>query len=203
MTAENNDLTQRHNKRMQKKKSLIDEKIAKADKEKGLLLILTGNGKGKSSSAFGMIARALGHDMKVGVVQFIKGRTDTGEEAFFSKNANVDWHVMGEGFTWDTQDRTKDIKAAEEGWSEAQRMMTDPSYDLVILDEFTYILQYKYLEEAPVIIDINNRPGMQHVVITGRAASDGLREIADTISEIADVKHAYQTGIKAQKGIDF
>ena len=195
-------LNQRHNKRMEKKKAVIDKRIAKADREKGLLLILTGNGKGKSSSAFGMIARALGHVMKVGVVQFIKGRTDTGEEAYFSKDPNVDWQVMGEGFTWDTQDREQDVKAAEKGWLEAKRMMSDPSYDLLIFDEFTYILKYKYLDEDTVMADIKSRPEMQHVVITGRAASDALRDAADTISEIADVKHAYRAGIKAQKGVD-
>ena len=196
------EVNQRHNKRMLKKKEIIDEKIAKADKEKGLLLVLTGNGKGKSSSAFGMIARALGHGMKVGVVQFIKGRTDTGEEAFFSRNPNVDWHVMGEGFTWDTQNREKDIESAKEGWEAAKRMLNDASYDLVIFDELTYILTYKYLDSDAVMHDIKNRPEMQHVVVTGRAASKALREAADTISEIADIKHAYQAGIKAQKGID-
>ena len=202
MADQNNGINERHNKRMEKKKEVIDKKIAKADKEKGLLLILTGNGKGKSSSAFGMIARALGHGMKVGVVQFIKGRTDTGEEAYFSKDPNVDWQVMGEGFTWDTQNREQDVAAAKKGWVEAQRMMSDPSYDLVIFDEFTYILKYKYLDTDEVMVDINSRPEMQHVVITGRAANDTLREAADTISEIADEKHAYRAGIKAQKGID-
>ena len=202
MADQNKGINERHNKRMEKKKEVIDKKIAKADKEKGLLLILTGNGKGKSSSAFGMIARALGHGMKVGVVQFIKGRTDTGEEAYFSKDPNVDWQVMGEGFTWDTQNREQDVAAAKKGWVEAQRMMSDPSYDLVIFDEFTYILKYKYLHTDEVMVDINSRPEMQHVVITGRAANDTLREAADTISEIADEKHAYRAGIKAQKGID-
>ena len=196
------ELNKRHNKRMAKKKAVIDNNIVEADKEQGLLLVLTGNGKGKSSSAFGMIARALGHGMKVGVVQFIKGRTDTGEEAYFSKDPNVDWQVMGEGFTWDTQNREHDIQAAEKGWAEAQRMLSDPSYDLVILDELTYTLNYNYLDEATVMADINKRPAMQHLVITGRAASKALCDAADTISEIADVKHAYRAGIKAQKGID-
>lgn len=197
------ELNKRHTQRMAKKKAVIDKNIVKADKEQGLLLVLTGNGKGKSSSAFGMIARALGHGMKVGVVQFIKGRTDTGEEAYFSKDPNVDWQVMGEGFTWDTQNREQDIKAAEKGWEEARRMMQDPGYDLVVLDEFTYILTYKYLDEASVMKEINKRPEMQHLVITGRAASKALRDAADTIAEIADVKHAYREGIKAQKGIDY
>ncbi len=196
------DKNQRHQKRMKRKKELIDKNISAAKEEKGLLLILTGNGKGKSSSAFGMIARSLGHNMKVGVVQFIKGRTDTGEEAFFSSHADVDWQVMGEGFTWDTQNREKDIAAAQKGWAEAQRMLADPSYNLIIFDELTYILNYKYLDSDAVISDINKRPNMQHVVITGRAASDALCNEADTVSEIADIKHAYHAGIKAQSGID-
>jgi len=196
------DKNKRHKKRMESKKSVIDENISKADKNKGLLLVLTGNGKGKSSSAFGMVARALGHGMKVGVCQFIKSRTDTGEEAFFSAHKNCDWHVLGDGFTWDTQDRTQDIATSEKGWEVAQSMLNDSSYDLVVLDELTYLLSYKYLESNDVLADISSRPAMQHVVVTGRAAMDELLELADTVSEIADVKHAYRDGIQAQKGID-
>ena len=196
------DKNKRHKKRMESKKSVIDESISKADKNKGLLLVLTGNGKGKSSSAFGMVARALGHNMKVGVCQFIKSRTDTGEEAFFSAHENCDWHVLGDGFTWDTQDRTQDIATSKKGWAVAQNMLNDSSYDLVVLDELTYLLSYKYLEGEGVLADIQKRPIMQHVVVTGRAATDELVELADTVSEIADVKHAYRDGIQAQKGID-
>jgi cob(I)alamin adenosyltransferase len=196
------DINQRHTKRMEKKKSVIDNNIAKADKEKGLLLILTGNGKGKSSSAFGMVARALGHGMKVGVCQFIKSRTDTGEEAFFSAQENCDWHVLGDGFTWDTQDRTQDIATSKAGWEIAKMMLSSAEYDLVVLDELTYLLTSNYLESETVLSGISNRPAMQHVVVTGRAAPDALRELADTVSEIADIKHAYRAGIKAQKGID-
>ena len=196
------DINQRHNKRMEKKKAVIDKNIAQADKEKGLLLVLTGNGKGKSSSAFGMVARALGHGMKVGVCQFIKSRTDTGEEAFFSAQENCDWHVLGDGFTWDTQDRTQDIATSKDGWKVAQKMLASDDYDLVVLDELTYLLTNNYLESDAVLGDINNRPALQHVVVTGRAATDELRELADTVSEIADIKHAYRNGIKAQKGID-
>jgi len=196
------DINQRHNKRMAKKKAVIDKNIAQADKEKGLLLVLTGNGKGKSSSAFGMVARALGHGMKVGVCQFIKSRTDTGEEAFFSAQENCDWHVLGDGFTWDTQDRTQDIATSQDGWKVAQKMLASDDYDLVVLDELTYLLTNNYLESDAVLGDINNRPALQHVVVTGRAATDELRELADTVSEIADIKHAYRNGIKAQKGID-
>ncbi|MCL4112288.1 UNVERIFIED_CONTAM: hypothetical protein GTU68_022782 [Idotea baltica] len=187
---------------MARKKKIIDAAIAASDQQKGLLLVLTGNGKGKSSSAFGMVARALGHGMKVGVCQFIKSRTDTGEEAFFSSHEKCDWHVLGDGFTWDTQDRTQDIATSEKGWDIAKAMLNDASYDLVILDELTYLLSYKYLDGDDVLDDIQNKPMAQHVVVTGRAAIDELVEMADTVSEIEDVKHAYRDGIQAQKGID-
>ncbi|CAA6828748.1 MAG: Cob(I)alamin adenosyltransferase (EC [uncultured Thiotrichaceae bacterium] len=198
--SEEKDL--RHKKRMERKKALIDASIARADKEKGLLLVLTGNGKGKSSSAFGMVGRALGHGMKVGVCQFIKSRTDTGEEAFYGKDPKVDWHVLGDGFTWDTQDRQQDIETSEQGWNVAKSMLKNACYDLVILDELTYLMSYDYLDSDRVLDDILARPDMQHVVVTGRNASEQLKELADTVSEIADVKHAYQDGIQAQKGID-
>ncbi|MEE9352261.1 MAG: cob(I)yrinic acid a,c-diamide adenosyltransferase [Thiotrichaceae bacterium] len=196
------DKNQRHKKRMEQKKEVIDKSIAKADQSKGLLLVLTGNGKGKSSSAFGMVGRSLGHGMKVGVCQFIKSRTDTGEEAFFNRDPNVDWHVLGDGFTWDTQDRTQDIETSEKGWKIAKKMLQNDEYDLVVLDELTYLLNYNYLDSDSVLADIKNRPAMQHVVVTGRGASDVLKGMADTVSEIADVKHAYKSGIQAQKGID-
>jgi len=197
-----NDQADRHATRMAKKKAVIDANIAKADLEKGLLLVLTGNGKGKSSSAFGMVARALGHGMKVGVAQFIKARTDTGEEAFFSKQPGVEWHVLGEGFTWDTQNLERDIATAKQGWAIAQKMLADPGIGLVVLDELTYLLKYGWLDVARVINDIAARPTMQHVVVTGRAAPQALLDAADTVSEIADVKHAYRAGIKAQAGVD-
>lgn len=196
------ELNQRHKERMAKKKALIDASIASANKQKGLLLVLTGNGKGKSSSAFGMVARALGHGMKVGVAQFIKARTDTGEEAFFSKQPNVEWHVLGDGFTWDTQDRVKDIETSKRGWAVAERMLSDPSFNLVVLDELTYLLSYKYLDSDIVLDVLMNRPPMQHVVVTGRAASEQLCALADTVSEIQDIKHAYRNGVQAQLGID-
>lgn len=187
---------------MARKKAVIDEAIARADQEKGLLLVLTGNGKGKSSSAFGMAARALGHGMKVGVAQFIKGRTDTGEEAFFSKQPGVEWHVLGEGFTWDTQDRERDVAKAKEGWEVASRMLSDPAFNLVILDELTYTMNYGYLDSTEILAKIQARPPMQHVVVTGRAASEALIALADTVTELMDVKHAWRAGIKAQPGID-
>lgn len=202
LTGKLPDKNERHNKRMAHKKEVIDAAIAASNKSKGLLLVLTGNGKGKSSSAFGMVARSLGHGMKVGVCQFIKARTDTGEEAFFSSHENCDWHVLGDGFTWDTQDRTQDIATSEKGWDIAKSMLSDPSYDLVVLDELTYLLSYKYLDADDVLDDIQNKSPALHVVVTGRSAIDELVEMADTVSEIEDVKHAYRDGIQAQKGID-
>ena len=194
---------QRHQQRMARKKALIDASIARADQEKGLLLVLTGNGKGKSSSAFGMVGRSLGHGMKVGVCQFLKSRTDTGEEAFFGKQTDCEWHVLGDGFTWETQNREQDIATSQHGWAVAQRMLTDPAYQLVVLDELTYLLNYGYLDADQVLDALAERPPMQHVVVTGRAASEALRELADTVAEIADVKHAYRDGVMAQQGIDF
>lgn len=196
------DKNARHANRMARKKSVIDEAIARADQEKGLLLVLTGNGKGKSSSAFGMVARAIGHGMKVGVAQFIKGRTDTGEEAFFRRCPEVEWHVLGEGFTWDTQDRERDIQTARAGWEIAHKMLADPTFNLVVLDELTYTMNYGYLDADQVLADIAARPTMQHVVVTGRAASQALIAAADTVTELMDVKHAWRAGIKAQPGID-
>lgn len=192
----------RHAARMARKKAVVDAAIAAATDERGLLLVITGNGKGKSTSAFGMVARALGHGMKVGVVQFIKGRTDTGEEAFLGKQPGVEWHVTGDGFTWDTQNRERDIATAERGWAIAVRMLADPAFNLVVLDELTYLLSYGYLDSDTVLDALANRPAMQHVVVTGRAASDALIELADIVSVIADEKHAFRAGVKAQPGID-
>ena len=196
------DADARHKARMERKKAQIDASIARAQDERGLLLVLTGNGKGKSSSAFGMVGRALGHGMKVGVCQFIKSRTDTGEEAFFGRQPGCDWHVLGDGFTWDTQDRAKDIATAQRGWEVAERMLADASYQLVVLDELTYLLSYGYLDNDKVLDALDHRPAMQHVIVTGRGADDALIELADTVTEMRDVKHAYRGGVKAQRGID-
>ncbi len=193
---------QRHRSRMQRKKKVIDTAIASADKDQGLLLVLTGNGKGKSSSAFGMVARALGHGMHVGVAQFIKGRNDTGEEFFFRQQPNVVWHVLGEGFTWETQNLERDIETALRGWAVVKEMLNDPSLDLIVLDELTYPLKYGWLELDTVLADLKARPLMQHVVITGRGAPEALCELADTVSDLKDVKHAYRAGVQAQKGVD-
>ena len=196
------DREERHRTRMQRKKEVVDKAIASADQERGLLLVLTGNGKGKSSSAFGMIARALGHGMTVSVAQFIKGRSDTGEEAFFRQQSNVTWHVLGEGFTWETQNLTRDIETAKRGWAVVKKMLQDPSQQLIVLDEFTYPLKFGWLDVATVLDDIKNRPVMQHVIITGRGAPEVLCDLADTVTVMKDSKHAFHAGITAQKGID-
>lgn len=202
--SESSERDERHKARMQRKKALIDEKIAEAQDEYGLLLVHTGNGKGKSSSAFGMLARALGHGMKVGVVQFIKGAASTGEEAFFRRFPDeVRYHVMGEGFTWETQDRQRDIAKAREAWAVAAELLSDPEIGLVVLDELNIALKYGYLELAPVLADIESRPLLQHVVVTGRGAPDGLIEAADTVTEMGLIKHAFKAGVKAQKGVEF
>ncbi len=201
-TVTTSDKNSLHADRMARKKAVIDAAILSADQEKGLLLVLTGNGKGKSSSAFGMLARALGHGMKVGVAQFIKGRSDTGEEAFFSQQSGVEWHVLGEGFTWDTQDRERDIEKARAGWEVARNMLANPEIKLIVLDELTYTFSLGYLDLAQVLDDIAARPPMQHVVVTGRGAPQALLDTADTVTELMDVKHAWRAGIKAQPGID-
>ena len=202
--SESSDRDDRHKARMQRKKALIDEKIAEAQDEYGLLLVHTGNGKGKSSSAFGMVARALGHGIKVGVVQFIKGAASTGEEAFFRRFPDeVRYHVMGEGFTWETQDRQRDIAKAREAWAVAAELLADPAIGLVVLDELNIALKYGYLELAPVLADIESRPLLQHVVVTGRGAPAGLIEAADTVTEMGLIKHAFKAGVKAQKGVEF
>jgi cob(I)alamin adenosyltransferase len=191
-----------HQQRMARKKAVVDASVARADKDQGLLLVLTGNGKGKSSSAFGMVARTLGYGYKVGVAQFLKSRRDTGEEKFLGAQPNVQWRVLGDGFTWDTQDRDADIASAQRGWQVAQGFLRDASLHLVVLDELTYLLNYGYLNARQVCADLAARPVMQHVVITGRAAPDCLLEIADTVSEIQDIKHAFRAGVRAQPGID-
>ncbi|ANF27709.1 cob(I)yrinic acid a,c-diamide adenosyltransferase [Stutzerimonas stutzeri] len=194
----------RHKARMQRKKAVVDEKIAEAQDEYGLLLVHTGNGKGKSSSAFGMVARALGHGIKVGVVQFIKGAASTGEESFFRRFPDeVRYHVMGEGFTWETQDRQRDIAKAKEAWNVAAQLLADPDIGLVVLDELNIALKYGYLELDPILADIESRPLLQHVVVTGRGAPPGLIEAADTVTEMSLIKHAFKAGVKAQKGIEF
>ena len=192
-----------YQKRMQRKKQHIDEAIDQAQTERGVVGLLTGNGKGKSSSALGMATRALGHGMRVGIVQFIKSWNNTGEQLFFEQFEQVDFHIMGTGFTWDTQDREKDKAAALQLWQKSEQLLKDPGVGLVVLDELTYMLNYNYLDETTVIQTIRNRPSDQHVVITGRAAPESLIELADTVSDIKDVKHAFRAGVKAMPGIEW
>lgn len=192
-----------HAVRMKKIKEHVDKRIAKAQTDKGTFVLLTGNGKGKSSSSLGMVARALGHGMKVGVVQFLKGDWDTGEIAFFKSQPNVRWEIMPSGFTWETQNREQDILSSQEAWQHAEDMLQDETIDLVVLDELTYLLHYDYLNEDRVLQAFISRPEAQHLVVTGRGAADSLVELADTVSEIKEVKHAFKRGIKAQKGLEF
>ncbi len=194
---------ERHRERMQRKKELVDRKIARATIERGVVVVNTGNGKGKSSSGFGMLARSLGHGFHCGVVQFIKGSFSTGEEAFFRRFPDeLDYHVMGEGYTWETQDRERDIRAAQAAWQIAAGMLADARYDFVLLDELNIALVKGYIDVAQVCAALAVRPPQQHVVVTGRGAPDALVEQADTVTEMRVVKHAFQAGIKAQKGIE-
>ncbi|WP_370280219.1 cob(I)yrinic acid a,c-diamide adenosyltransferase [Pontibacterium sp.] len=192
-----------HQERMARKKEVIDARIAKATEERGVLILLKGNGKGKSSSAFGTMARAVGHGQRAAVVQFSKGRLETGEYKLFKDHPQIDWYVMGHGFTWETQDRERDIEAAEQAWVKAQEILQDDRYGIVVFDEMSYMFKYKYLALEPVLEALQARPKMQHVIITGRVMPDGLVEIADTISSIRDEGHAFRKGVKAQAGIEY
>ncbi len=194
----------KHKAAMKKQKANVDASIASADTERGVSLLLTGNGKGKSSSAFGMVMRAMGYGQKIGVVQFIKGEQLSGEEIYLRDQCpQIDFYQMGTGFTWDTQDREGDIAAAISTWAEAKRMLGDSSFDLVVLDELTYMIAFKYLDEAEIVDAIVNRPIEQSVVVTGRGGGSALAEAMDTVSEIKEVRHAYNSGIKARKGVDY
>ena len=191
-----------YKKRMQRKKEYIDSRIDEANIDKGIIVLLTGNGKGKSSSAMGMICRALGYDMNVGLVRFLKGDQQTGEDLFLEDHPNILSSHMESGFTWDTQDKEQDKIKATATWNEAKQFLSNPEIALVVLDEITYMINYKYLDETDVLKALSNRPKDQHVVITGRAASQGLIDISDTVSEVEDIKHAFRANIRAQKGID-
>jgi len=197
-------LNERHRLRMERKKAIIDERIAQADKQIGIIIVNTGNGKGKSSSAFGMVARALGHGMRVGVVQFIKGAMATGEEQFLRRfPEEVSFHAMGEGYTWETQNRERDIEKALQAWEQARAFLRDPGVGLVVLDELNIALKYRYLDVHTVIGDLLERPPMQHVVITGRGAPPELLAVADTVTEMNVLKHAFAAGIAAQAGTEW
>lgn len=205
MTEKNNQQkAEKHNKAMRKQKEKVDKHIAEADIERGVAVLMTGNGKGKSSSAFGMVMRALGYGQKVGVVQFIKGAQLSGEELYIKQQCpQVDLYQMGTGFTWNTQDRDGDIAAAEETWAVADKMLKNEQYDLVVLDELTYMLAYSYLDKEMVFSALVNRPEHQSVVVTGRGGGSELQEIMDTVSVVRDEKHAFNSGIKARQGVDY
>lgn len=197
------DVNVLHKSRMKELKSTVDQRMKAAQRDAGVLIVLTGDGKGKSSSAFGMVARALGHNMKVGVVQFIKGKIKTGEAKFFSRfPGEVEYHATGEGYTWVTQDRERDIAKAREGWEHARRMLGDPAVRLIVLDELNIVLKYGYLEVAEVLAALRARPARQHVVITGRDAPQEIIDAGDTVTEVRLIKHAFQQGIRAQKGVE-
>jgi len=203
MASQVDSLTKKHNKIMKRRKAFMDHKIQTATNSKGVLVVNTGDGKGKSSSAFGMVVRALGHGMKVAVVQFIKGAMETGEERFFKRFPDeIIFKAMGEGFTWDTQDRARDVEICELAWAQAQSFLQDDSIDLVVLDELNVALSYQYLNFDVIRHDIEMRCKGQHVIVTGRGAPEGLIEMADTVTEMALVKHAFDKGIQAQAGIE-
>lgn len=194
---------QQHQGRMVTKKAVVDARIAKATEERGVLILLKGSGKGKSSSALGTMARSLGHGKRCAVVQFIKGRLETGEYKFFKDHPQVDWHVMGHGFTWETQDRSQDIAAAQSAWAVAEQLLQDERYDLLVFDEMSYMFKYDYLDVEPVVAALRRRPSQQNVIITGRTMALPLQDVADTISIVQDERHAFRLGVKAQAGIEF
>lgn len=196
-------MTDKHQQRMAAKKAVMDAKIAKATEERGILILMKGNGKGKSSSAFGTMARSLGHGKRCAVVQFLKGRSETGEQKFFRDHPMVDWHVMGDGFTWETQNKEQDIATARKAWETALPYLSNPDYDLLIFDEMSYMFKYHYLDVEPVVEALKQRPKHQNVIITGRTMAVPLQDIADTISSVEDERHAFRLGVKAQAGIEF
>jgi cob(I)alamin adenosyltransferase len=194
----------RHRAKMQKRKAVQDAEVAGKTIEKGLLIVNTGPGKGKSTAAFGLLLRMVGHGRPTGVVQFIKGAWSTGERRVLEQFGDlVTWHSMGEGFTWETQDRDRDIAAARRAWDRAQELMHRPGMALVVLDELNIALRYDYLPEAEVIAGLQARPPSVHVVVTGRNARPALIEAADLVTEMTVVKHHFAAGVKAQQGIEF
>ncbi|WP_332688591.1 cob(I)yrinic acid a,c-diamide adenosyltransferase [Bosea sp. (in: a-proteobacteria)] len=194
----------RHKAKMEKRKAVQDAEVAGKTVEKGLLIVNTGPGKGKSTAAFGLILRALGHDWRVGVVQFIKGAWSTGErKALDAFGDQVSWHSMGEGFTWETQDKARDIAAAERAFAKAKELMADPEIRLLVLDELNIALRYDYLPLAEVVETLRQRRPDLHIVVTGRNAKPELTEAADLVTEMTLVKHHFAAGVKAQQGIEF
>lgn len=198
------ELNARHAEKMKKKKAARDKIIATKTEEKGLVMVHTGKGKGKSTAAFGMVFRALGNGMKVGVVQFVKGKWQTGERVILEKLGDqVTMTAMGDGFTWETQDRQRDIEAAKQAWARAKEMIMDDEHDMVLCDELNIVLRYDYLPLEEILEALRNKPEMKHVIITGRNAKDDLMELADLVTDMTMVKHPFRSGVKAQVGIEF
>jgi cob(I)alamin adenosyltransferase len=198
------EINAKHAEKMRRKKEARDKIIATKTVEKGLLIVHTGKGKGKSTAAFGLVFRALGNGMKVGVVQFVKGKWQTGERAALDRFGDqVTINTMGEGFTWETQDRARDIAAARSAWDKARELITDDVHQLVVLDELNIVLRYEYLDLAEVLEVLQARPPMKHVVVTGRNARDELIDAADLVTEMEQIKHPFRSGVKAQVGIEF
>lgn len=196
------DKNEQHKKRQQKVKEQVDQRIEQAQIEKGVLQVITGNGKGKSTSGFGTVARCVGHGQKAAVVQFIKGLWECGERNLLEQ-VGVPFAVMETGFTWETQNREADTQAAQATWQQAKQFLADDTIDLVLLDEITYMVSYDYLDLDEVLEALTHRPAMQSVIITGRGAHRRLTELADTVSEVRNVKHAFDSGVKARAGFDY
>lgn len=197
-------IDQRHAEVMRRRKASYDERKAAATREKGLIIVNTGAGKGKTSAALGLIFRALGHGMRVGVVQFTKGAIETGEAAFAAQlEGRVDFFTLGEGYTWETQDRQRDIDMARKAWERARSLLEDPQYQLVVLDELNIVLKYDYVPLGEVLETLRNKREDLHVIVTGRNAKDEMIELADLVTDMKLVKHPYKSGIKAQRGIEF
>lgn len=198
------DLNEAHREKMQRRDAAYERQIAAAQEEKGLLIVHTGAGKGKTTAALGLAFRALGQGMKVGIVQFIKGAIATGEAALIGKlGLPIEMHTLGEGFTWKTQDRERDVAAARRGWEKAVELLRDPAFDMVILDELNIVLKYDYLPVEEVLVELEARREMLHVVVTGRNAKPALIEKADLVTEMTMIKHPFRAGVKAQKGVEF
>ncbi|MCE9649045.1 MAG: cob(I)yrinic acid a,c-diamide adenosyltransferase [Parvibaculum sp.] len=203
-TAEEDEANRRHAEKMRKRKAVQDAEVASKTIEKGLLIVNTGSGKGKSTAAFGLALRMLGYGHRVGIVQFIKGAWHTGEKAALERFPDlVQWHTMGEGFTWETQDRARDVAAAARAWEKAKELMADPALKLLVLDEINIALRYDYLDLADVVATLRARRADLHVVATGRNAKPELLDAADLVTEMGLVKHHFAAGVKAQQGIEF
>lgn len=204
MTVEDTDVNRRANEKSARRQEARAKMMAEKTREKGLVIVHTGKGKGKSTAAFGMVMRCVGHGMKVGVVQFIKGKWETGERTVLERFPDLcEIKALGEGFTWNTQDRARDIAHAEQGWAEVKRMMADPSFQFVLADEINIALRYDYLAVADVVAALKAKRPDLHVCLTGRNAKDEIVELADLVTEMEMVKHPFRDGVKAQKGIEF